>query len=214
MNLGNMVIFGDSYSTFKGYIPQGYAAYYSEKDDSQTGVVKVSDTWWHQLITQTNSNLVLNNSWSGSTIGYTGYDNSDCSQSSSFIYRFEKLSESGFFKENKIDTVFIFGGTNDSWCGAPMGSLKFSDWSKDDLYCVLPAIAYFFKKLREELSGTNIICIINSDLRPEISDGMKAACEYFGIQAIALENIDKSCGHPTVNGMTGIKDRILSDLSK
>ena len=29
MKLGNTVIFGDSYSTFLGYIPEGYAVYYT-----------------------------------------------------------------------------------------------------------------------------------------------------------------------------------------
>ena len=50
-------------------------------------------------------NLILNNSWSGSTIGYTGYNNTDCSKSSSFIYRLKQLIESDFFEENQIDEI-------------------------------------------------------------------------------------------------------------
>ena len=93
----NVIIFGDSYSTFKGFIPDGYAVYYSEEERPETDVTKVSETWWHQVVNEANLNLVLNNSWSGSTIGYTGYNNSDCSKSSSFIYRLKELIENGFF---------------------------------------------------------------------------------------------------------------------
>lgn len=214
MTLNNTVIFGDSYSTFKGYIPEGYAVYYSEDERPETDVRKVTETWWYGVIEETKANLVLNDSWSGSTIGYTGYNSTDCSKSSSFIYRFEKLSESGFFKENKIDTVFVFGGTNDSWSGAPVGELRYSHFKKEELYFVLPAVSYFLKRLKEELPDSRIVCIINSDLKPEISHGMKTACEYYGIQSVELKNIDKNCGHPTVKGMRNIKEQVLKQLEK
>ena len=35
MNFGNVMIFGDSYSTYSGHIPEGYAVYYSGKRNSQ-----------------------------------------------------------------------------------------------------------------------------------------------------------------------------------
>ena len=41
----NTVIFGDSYSTFENFIPDGYAVYYSEKERPETDVTKVSQTW-------------------------------------------------------------------------------------------------------------------------------------------------------------------------
>ena len=80
----SLLIFGDSHSTFKGHIPAGYAVYYREEDGA-TDVRNVKETWWHQVIAQKELNLVLNNSWSGSTIGYTGYDNTDNSETSSFF---------------------------------------------------------------------------------------------------------------------------------
>lgn len=214
MNLNNVVIFGDSYSTFEGHIPEGYFPYYSASEDSETDVRKVSETWWYQLMQETNSNLLLNNSWSGSTICYTGWGHVDCSETSSFIYRLKELTESGYFKENKVDTVFVLGGTNDSWCEAPLGESKYADWKKEDLYSVLPAIPYFFKNLKEALPEANIICIINSELKPEITEGMKAACEYYGIPSIQLKNVDKVWGHPTIEGMKNIKDQVLAYLNQ
>lgn len=211
MEFKNVLIFGDSYSTFNGYIPKGYAAYYSETGG--TDVRNVNETWWHRLISETDSELVLNDSWSGSTICYTGYQNTDCSQTSSFICRLNKLIAGGFFKENEINTVFVFGGTNDSWSNAPIGELKFSDWEKQDLYNVLPAICHFIFKLKETLPAARIVWLMNSGLKPEISDGMKTACEYYDITSIKFDCIDKIEGHPTVKGMEDIKNQILRDLN-
>jgi len=205
----NVIIFGDSYSTYEGYIPEGYDTYYCDSEESETDVRKVEETWWHQLVTETGMNLVLNNSWSGSTIGYTGYDNEDCSKSSSFIYRLETLTGKGFFRENRIDTVFVFGGTNDSWSEAPLGERKYENWEKEDLYSVLPAISYFFKTLKDTLPEADIYCLINTELKDEITDAMKEACQMYGVKAVAFENIDKECCHPTIKGMQDIKNFLL-----
>lgn len=209
INLGNVFILGDSYSTFKGYIPEGYAVYYSE-NSTDFGVDRVENTWWMSLINETDSALVHNNSWSGSTIGYTGYSG-DCTNSS-FITRFEHLLEQGWFEENKIDTFFVFGGTNDSWSNAPLGELKLADWGREDLFSVLPAIGYIAHRLKTALTDTRVIFIINTDIKTEIQEGIKKACGHFGAEYIALEDISKIEGHPTKEGMTQIKDQILSYL--
>lgn len=214
MNLKNVMIFGDSYSTFEGYIPEGYKYFYSQKECIETDVRSVSQTWWKHIIDETNSNLILNESDMGSTIGYSGYNDSYDSKLNSFIYRLNKLIESNFFVQNEIDTVFIFGGINDSWCDAPLGELKYEDWKEEDLYFVLPAICYFMKSLKEVLPEKNIVCIINTDLKTEIANGMKIACNYYGIRAIQLANIDKKNGHPTVKGMDEIKKQVLNYLEK
>ncbi len=210
----NAIIFGDSYSTFNGFVPDGFAIYYSENERPETDVTQVSQTWWHQVIREANLNLVLNNSWSGSTIGYTGYDNIDCSTSSSFIYRFNQLIENGFFAENEIDTVFVFGGTNDNWADAPLGEIKYSDWEENDLFFVLPAICCFLNLIKETLPKAKIYCLINNELKPEIVSCMKNACAKYSITPITFDTIDKKCGHPTIQGMTDIKERVLNALNQ
>ena len=75
----NVLIFGDSYSTFKEYTPKGIETYYPSLD-----VNSVEETWWNRLKEKTDFCLVQNNSWSGSTISYIGYGNRDCSKTSSF----------------------------------------------------------------------------------------------------------------------------------
>ena len=210
----NTLIFGDSYSTFKGYVPEGYAIYYSENERPETDVTQVSQTWWHQVVEKADLKLVLNNSWSGSTIGYTGYNNTDCSKSSSFIYRLRQLIENDFFAKNQIDTVFVFGGTNDSWSNAPLGEIKYSDWEEKDLFSVLPAVCYFLNLLKETLPQTKIYCLINTEIKPEIASCMKDACEKCHITPITFNSIDKKCGHPTIQGMKNIKDSVLNVINK
>lgn len=208
----NTVIFGDSYSTFENYVPDGYAIYYSEQGRPETDVTNVSQTWWHQVVSEAKLNLILNNSWSGSTIGYTGYDNVDCSQSSSFIYRLRKLVKEGFFDRNQVDTVFVFGGTNDSWANAPLGTIKTKDWERQDLYSVLPAVFCFLKTLKDILPFADIYCLINTELKAEIADSMHQACEMYGITGVTFDHIDKSDGHSTIKGMQDIKTTVLRTI--
>ena len=209
----NLLIFGDSYSTFKGHIPNGYAVYYHE-EDGQTDVRNVKETWWHQVVSQKGLNLVLNNSWSGSTIGYTGYNNADNSQTSSFIFRLNQLKANGFFKENEINTVFVFGGTNDSWANAPLGELKYDNFEKQDLYSVLPAIACFFKELKEILPSADIYCLINTELKPEITEALKKVSQKYNITPVEFEQINKISGHPTIQGMKDICNGVLKAMDK
>ena len=205
----NTLIFGDSYSTFEGFVPAGYAIYYSEKERPDTDVINVTQTWWHQVVKEKNLNLVQNNSWSGSTIGYTGYGNTDCSQTSSFIYRLKQLIAAEFFAQNPIDKVFVFGGTNDSWADVPLGEIKYSDWKDDDLYTVLPAVSYFLNLLKETLPQADIYCLINTELKPEIAACMQGACGKYRITPVTFSSIDKNCGHPTIQGMKNIADSVL-----
>ncbi len=48
--LKNIVIFGDSYSTYEGCIPEGYATYYSKigcADGPSVTKMDKEETWWH-----------------------------------------------------------------------------------------------------------------------------------------------------------------------
>ena len=216
IHLGNVLIFGDSYSTYQGFVPEGFRVYYSPngiEGRPAVSIMKVEETWWHQVISLLNSRLILNNSWSGSTIGYTGYDG-DCSQTTSFIYRFRKLKKEGFFKNNTVDTVFLFGATNDSWADAPLGEMMFSDWEEKDLYNVLPAICHFIGEMKKELPKAEIYFLINTGLKEEIENCIKQACEYFSVKTIKLSDIDKECGHPSVKGMKTICEQVLNGMNK
>ena len=202
--MNNILIFGDSYSTFDGYIPQGYETFYPCLD-----VQKVEQTWWARYIKKKNARLVENNSFGGSTICYSGY-NGDCSNTNSFIYRYRKMKAEGFFERNKVDTVLVFGGTNDSWANAPVGEVKYSNWQEEDLFQVIPAICHFASCLKNELPNAEIIFIINTELKVEIQKGIQNIAQYYGIKAIQLEDIEKESGHPTEKGMESICEQLFN----
>ena len=204
--MGNILIFGDSYSTFEGYIPNGYKTYYPHLD-----VQRVEQTWWSKYIQTINGKLIQNNSWSGSTIGYIGYEG-DCSQTNSFIYRYRQLKAKNFFKENQIDTVLVFGGTNDSWANAALGEMLFSHWEEKDLFQVFPAVCYFTYCLKNDLPNAEIIFIINTDINPEIQTAIAEAAKYYGVKCIQLQDIDKVDGHPTAKGMEQICLQVLKEI--
>lgn len=210
----NAIIIGDSYSTFRGFVPEGYEVYYAEEIIRETDLTKVSQTWWYQVMEETGLRLVLNDSWCGAPIGYTGYEGEDCSRSSSFLYRLRSLAASGFFEKEDIGTVFVFGGTNDSWCDAPLGEMQYDEWEEKDLYSVLPAICCFFQTLRDCLPEAKIYCLINKDLKPEITDCMLESCKLHAMTPVTFPHMDRMGDHPTIAGMHQIKEAVLQAIGR
>lgn len=210
----NFMILGDSYSTYAGCIPEGYAVYYCKegREGSPATKMEKEETWWMRLIAKTGANLVLNNSWSGSTIGYTSYEGRDVSMSASYIYRFRQLVRRGFFQKNAIDTLLVFGGTNDSWSNAPLGEMKFEGFVEKDFYTVLPSICYLMKTIKEDLPEVRIVFIANCDIKEEIISCMKEAGARFGVEVIALNDVEKVSGHPNPNGMAQIAEQVYAAL--
>ena len=138
-NIGNVFILGDSYSTFEGYIPEECESWYYAKPKHETDVTKVEETWWHQILSNTESDLVLNSSWSGATMCHTGWDGTDYSEKRSFCARLSNLVDEGFFEKNHIDTIFVFGGLNDSGANSPLGEIKYGDKTHEEFFFVKPA---------------------------------------------------------------------------
>lgn len=200
----NAFIMGDSYTTYKGHIPENYNYYYSDERTDAPIVAGVEKTWWKILEKQMDYNIVVNDSYSGSTICKTGYDGY-CHEIS-FVGRLEKYIEDRFFATNEIDTFFVFGGTNDSWADSPIGELKYSNYTEEDLKCVLPAFCYLLGKAKPLVR--KIVVILNTELKQEIVDGYIKACEKFDVNYICLKEIDKEGGHPTALGMKQIAEQV------
>lgn len=212
--IGKFIIFGDSYSTHRDVIPEDFYSFYHTGGRSPSEPytdMRPEETWWGRLIEKTGATLVHNNSWSGSTVGYTGYDG-DCSHTNSFIYRYRCLRESGFFDKNEVDTVFVFGGTNDSWSDAPLGEVMESGFRESDLYSVLPAISYFMITLAQDLPGKRLVFISNCDLKPEIRECMTRTAKITGATVVPLYDIEKVERHPNKNGMRQIAEQIIEVL--
>lgn len=201
---------GDSYSTYNGYIPEGYRFYYSDERQARPIVKGVEKTWWKVLAAENDLNIILNDSFSGSTVCNTVRE--ILPVESSFVNRMDKYITENFFAENKVDTMFIFGGTNDSWINVPIGTLKYSDWTAADLKCVLPAFCYLLDKAKKVVE--DIVVIINTGLKQEITNGFIEACEKNGIKYVCLKEIDKETGHPTELGMQQISKQVTECLQK
>ncbi len=211
--LGNVLIIGDSYSTYSGWLPEGYKTYYN---GSKLDLTDVSQTWWRQLIDATNASLCRNDSWSGTTICDTAYNGGNASatgSASSFITRFDALVEQDYFKRHPVDTVLILGGTNDTWANSPVGEAKYEGWTAQDKKQVLPAFAYLLDRIQTELPDARVLNIVNVLLSGEIKSGMQTICAHYGVENLMLSNFNTQDNHPTVSGMTTIKDQILSYLT-
>ena len=195
---------GDSYSTYGGYIPEGYLYYYGGERKDPPIIGDVEKTWWKRLSEEKDFNIVLNDSFSGSTVCNTLRPGLPFG--SSFIRRMDKYISEGFFDKNKIDKMFIFGGTNDSWLDSPIGEVKYSDWTEDELKCVLPAFCYLLEKAKTVIE--DIVVIINSELKDEITNGFITACRKNNIKCLLLSEIDKENGHPTELGMKQISEQV------
>ena len=193
-------VLGDSYSTFKGYNPEGYAPFYP---DANNDVKEVEQTWWSLYIQAKGYQLEKNNSWGGTTICGTGYFHRDVFNSY-FISRVDMLGDP--------DIIFLFGGTNDAWARAPIGEYQYSDWTKDDCKSFRPALACLLDMLQRRYPKATVYSILNSELQEEVNESMRAVCQHYGVQLIELHDIDKQNGHPSISGMKAICDQLLEAI--
>ncbi len=202
-------ILGDSYSTFKGYIPDSYACWYDTTpltdkiQAKKTDVNDVKQTWWWQLINDGGYILGVNDSYSGATISFTGYQGEDYSDRS-FITRLPRLGSP--------DILLIFGATNDSWAGSPLGEFVYSDVAREDLYKFRPAMSRLLSEAVNRFPGTAIYFRINNGLKPEIESSIKAVCDHYKVAYIQLHDIDKLSGHPSRKGMKQIATQVLEAI--
>lgn len=155
------------------------------------------------LIAKQGWKLCVNNSYSGSTISYWGYSANDYS-ARSFLTRMSDLG--------CPDIIFIFGGTNDSWAGSPIGEYQYENLAKANFWNFRPAMARMLEWMTLRYVGTQIYFLLNDGLKPEINESVKTICQHYGVKCIELHNIDKLSGHPSVKGMQQIAEQITKAL--
>lgn len=73
---------------------------------------------------------------------------------------------------------------------------------------------FFAYKIKSILPNGNVFFIINTELKQEVFDGIKTACEFYNVKSIVLEEIDKTADHPTVKGMEQIKNQVLNIINE
>lgn len=194
-------ILGDSYSTFHGYVmPETNLCWYGVPgEEKENDVTQVDETWWRLLLKEYGYRLERNNSYSGATVCHTGYDGADYSDRS-FVTRMSDLG--------RPDIILVFGGTNDSWAGVPIGNYQYADWEKEDLYEFRPALCRLMDFLVTNYTNARIYYITNTDLSEPVTESIDVVCRHYGITNIRLHDIDKQWGHPSVQGMKSICEQV------
>mgnify|MGYP002517403244 FL=1 len=200
MQLGKTLILGDSYSTFAGYIPDGFHSWYPRAADND--VQRVEDTWWYRLFDGHDNILVRNDSFSGATVCNTVRP--ELSVDTSFVSRLQALIAGGFFIKNPVDTVLVFGGTNDYWTNAPVGQFQTAPFTEQDLLAFAPACCAIAAQLAESAPTAKVCWLINTELGTDYSAGIRQAAAHYGQTCLAFPHIDKQAGHPSVQGMAEI----------
>lgn len=144
-------ILGDSISTFDGWIPAGYAVFFPLDGN----VTNVSQTWWMQLLKDTEMELCSNSSSSGSTCVGDSFSIDDPKYGCGG-YRISSLAG----KQGTMpDIIIVYMGTNDMLMGIPLGD---NDGTKlveegvienfSDAYCLI------LDKLASEYPVAEIYC--------------------------------------------------------
>ena len=193
-------ILGDSYSTFQGVNPAGYAPFYP---NDRNDVTQVEQTWWDLYIKTMGYELEVNDSWGGTTVCNTGYGHFDSSKSS-FNSRLWKLGNP--------DIIFVFGGTNDAWANSPVGEYKYSHITKEDCNSLRPAIAYMLDGLARIYPNAKVYAILNSELKEDVNESFREVCKHYSVQLIELHDIEKQNGHPSIAGMKAIRDQLVEAI--
>lgn len=200
-------ILGDSYSTFDDWVPQGYASYYPNPRNVDD-VLRVEDTWWHQLMQRHGMKLLVNDSYSGSTV--CTHVREGRPVSSSFVKRITHA----FSGQCQPDMIFVFGCTNDNWLERTVGQTKYSGRTEEDLKQVLPAYCEVLEQLSLRNPNATVVSVVNTGLRPELLAGILSANDHYGAVTVELSGIDKQNGHPSALGMRQIADQIQGVLQK
>ncbi len=224
-------ILGDSISTFEGVSEPKDAVYYDTARKLASGIVTVSDTWWGQVVERLGGKLLVNNSWSGSTVCWNPQyqvPSYGCSDE-----RTASLGKNGI----EPDVIIVFMGTNDWGYGFQVVSSKHV--KGDEHNCAIFSNAYqtMLKKLRANYPKAEIWCMtlpISCCLEKEsfefpyyyggrhiseYCDAIKEIAQQYNCRVIDLysggESYDTLDGfHPNSSGMRAITKELLKMLKK
>ena len=184
LNNKKISILGDSISTFKSFIPDGFATKYPLAD-----VTSVEDTWWYQVKDSLGYDLLENNSFSGSRVSNGG--------NGSLQTRLNSISD-------ETDLCLIFMGTNDLGNGVKFGDFDPSK-KEFDLSEFTDAFCNAITKLQIQYPMTKFIWmtplkrfVSSSDNTQYANAGQTVdtytnriieACNYYGIEYLDMRGL-------------------------
>ena len=197
-------ILGDSGSTYKGYVPDGYSCFYPFPT---ADFGDVNQTWWMQVINKLGMKLLKNNSWGGSCVSSgTG------SSSTTNDARLKEL----LFGAELPDIIIIFMGAND--CGSTNVKKETFDESykvmldkikvlcpNSEIYIMtLPTLGMYEDDVKEEY---------NEIIRKYAKDYKCGLIELTHLYTKATySNYSLDAGHPNKAGMIKISEQVIKDM--
>lgn len=199
-------VLGDSYSAFEGYVDPNSNDVWTY---SEIGVTEPEQMWWYRLADETKWTMDKNNSFSGSMICNFQY-NEYYGPANSFISRMDNLGDP--------DLVFVFGGTNDAFDGAPLGNYVYDDWSEEQICMFRPGLAYLLSNLGNLYPNAILYLLVDMDLcsggvdesvRDAYIESMHCVANHYHVKCIDLYRIHKDYWHPNAEGQQDIARQIL-----
>ena len=224
-------ILGDSISTFEGISVPEHAAYYDTYHKLATGITSPQNTWWGTVIDSLGGELLVNNSYSGSTVCWhplyevQSYSCSDARTSS--------LGKGG----KQPDVIMVYMGTNDWGCGIRIRYDERFDCVEKNPGVFAPAYRIMLEKLRRNYPNAEIWCFTlsvtcwseNGNFRfpycyggihiSDYCDAIREAAEEFGCKVIdlytnanAYDTVDGF--HPKCDGMKTIAEAVVTAINQ
>ncbi len=191
---------GDSISTFKNYIPEGYSCFYPYPTHD---VNDVNQTWWMVVSNTLGTKLLVNNSYSGSCVASkTGKSASSTNERLATL----KLSE------QYADVIVIFMGSNDC-AGVPVSDFD-ADYKVmiDKLKDLCPNAELLLCTLPQSKLYTN-------DNQKEFNAVIRKYANEYSLKLIELEDLSIveyliDSAHPGKEGMKVMGEKIVSEMLK
>lgn len=214
INVRTFSVLGNSISTYSGYIPSGYANYYTASR------IAVEDTWWMLLSAKEDLELSVNASWAGSSVANKSGKNVNSYFTSD--KRIKELASKGV-----PNLIIVLGGTND-W-GDNAGYLgDYPTNGNYDLRTFRGAYSYLVDQLKKRYPTTDIICcsiIPRKQSRTqknnlgvtqkEIDESIKYICKQYHAHFIDMSicGLEKDVNKYTIDGLHPNKDgmKIIAD---
>lgn len=222
-------ILGDSISTFEGYSEPYDAIFYDALTKCQSDILRVTDTWWGQVINYLGGELLVNNSFSGSLVS----KHPDCEISS---YGCSNERTSSLAKKGiSPDVIMVFLGTNDWGYGIKVNPKNKEE--KDSISIFSVAYRMMLSKLKNNYPLAEIWCFtlpisnykkVNGADFPyyyggthieEYCNAIRESANEYGCKIIDLYNSGKKHDtidgfHPNAIGMKAIADTVINILEK
>ena len=231
-------ILGDSISTFEGHsnntdanttIGNNKVYYGGEVGTGREYIKDVNGTWWKMLINETNMELVVNNSWSGSLVFDERID------ACGYASRCFNLHND--HNNDQPEIILVYLGTNDAHQNINVGT-----YSKEEIdefltnekmpSSFIEAYALMIHNIKRKYPNADIFCfsLLPFECLPkhrnEVFDTIiRQMVDHFKVNLIDLHNdciikpnmeyySEGGCVHPNSKGMQSICDCVKSALLK